>query len=84
MSKQNNSDYKLSISGWISSETIHDTRQVVQAREGDVILYPTRENLDANGEDINATSSFNMFSIHSRFRIKVDGPEIFGAKSSLC
>ena len=80
--KQKNNDYKLSISGWISSETIHDTRQVVQAREGDVILYPTRENLDANGEDINATSSFNMFSIHSRFRIKVDGPEIFGAKSS--
>ena len=74
--------YDLSISGFISSETIHDTRQVVQAREGDVILYPKPVNEDLNGQDINSNPSFNMFSIHSRFRIKVDGPEMFGAKSS--
>ena len=79
---QNLNDYKVSISGWVSSETIQDTRQVIQAREGDVILYPAREKLDANGEDINSTASFNMFSIHSRVRLKVSGPEMFGAKTS--
>ena len=74
--------YKVSISGFISSEIIYDTRQPVAAREGDVLLFTAPINRDANGDDINDNPTFNMVNIHSRFRVRVDGPEMFGAQSS--
>jgi len=79
---QNESKYDVSISGFISSESIFDTRQTVSAREGDVLLFPSPVNEDANGADLNGQSSFNMFAIHSRVRTRVAGPEMLGAQSS--
>ena len=76
------SKYDISISGFISSEIIYDTRQPVAAREGDVLLFTSPILNDANGDDINDTPSFNMINIHSRFRLSVDGPEMLGAQSS--
>jgi hypothetical protein len=77
-------DEKLSvkISGHIWAESIFDTRQTVTAREGDVLLFPAKEMLDANGEDINAKASFNMLNIHSRARLKITAPPFLNAKVS--
>ena len=77
-------DEKLSvkISGHIWAESIFDTRQTVTAREGDVLLFPAKEDLDANGEDINAKANFNMLNIHSRARLNITAPSFLNAKVS--
>lgn len=74
--------FGVKFSGFVSSEAFFDTRQQVSAREGDVILYPTMENLDVNGDDINDKSNFNLLSIHSRLNAGITGPKAFGAKTS--
>ncbi|MFO8148104.1 MAG: hypothetical protein ACQEWG_04670 [Bacteroidota bacterium] len=75
-------DEKLSvtISGHIWAESIFDTRQTVTARDGDVLLYPEKELLDANGKDINAKANFNMLNIHSRARLIITAPRFLNAK----
>ncbi len=72
----------VKISGHIWAESIFDTRQTVTAREGDVLIFPEKEVLDANGEDINAKANFNMLNIHSRARIVITAPSFLNAKVS--
>lgn len=69
---------KVQISGFVSAEAIWDTRQVVAARDGDVLLYPAPKILDANGKDLNKQGSFNFVSIHSRLRAKTTPYELWG------
>ncbi len=72
---------KFDFYGFVNYEMMFDTRQVVNAREGHVILYPENEKLDADGNDINAAPSFNFLIISSRFGVKIGGPDAFGAKT---
>ncbi len=43
-----------------------DTRQTVSAREGFVVLYPSKPDLDINGNDKNEGLLFNQFATSSR------------------
>jgi len=70
----------VKVSGHVWAESIFDTRQTVSTRDGDVLLFPAIELLDANGEDINAKSNFNMINIHSRARLKITAPSFLNAK----
>lgn len=79
---QDESKYSINLSGFISYESIFDTRQTVSAREGDVLIFSARVSRDLNGEDVNAQPSFNMFAVHSRLKADVTGPDIFGARST--
>ena len=72
----------VKISGHIWAESIFYTRQTVTAREGDVLLFPAKEDLDANGEDINAKANFYMLNIHSRARLNITAPSFLNAKVS--
>lgn len=72
----------LTWSGFVKAEAMYDTRQVVEAREGYLSLYPKNVNLDKNGEDINAHGSFNQYAMTARLTLKATGPDIFGAKAS--
>jgi hypothetical protein len=74
--------FKIDIYGFVNYEMIFDTRQVVSAREGAVLLFPANEKLDADGNDINATPSFNFIVLSSRMGAKITGPDAFGAKTS--
>ncbi|MEM9921705.1 MAG: hypothetical protein AAF990_26620 [Bacteroidota bacterium] len=74
--------FSLKGGGFIWTETIFDTRQTVSARDGDVILYPAKKFLDANGEDINDSPDFTMANIHSRALVKVTAPSFLNAKVS--
>lgn len=71
----------IKLSGFIKSDFIFDSRQVVSIREGHFLLYPTNENLDLNGQDINDKSNFNSLSIQTRLNAKITGPEALGAKT---
>jgi len=72
----------LSWSGFVKAESMFDTRQVVEAREGYLLLYPKKVVLDKNGKDINAHGSFNQYAMTARLTLKATGPDVLGAKAS--
>jgi len=71
----------LTWSGFVKAEAMYDTRQIVEAREGYLLLYPKNVYLDKNGEDINAHGSFNQYAMTARLTVKATGPDIWGAKT---
>ncbi len=74
--------FDFTISGFIKTDLMYDTRQTVSIREGHFLLYPLNEETDANGNDINNKSSFNILSIQTRLNGKITGPDAIGAKTS--
>jgi len=72
----------LTWSGFVKAEALFDTRQVVEAREGYLLLYPKNILADKNGEDINAKASFNQYAMSARLTLKATGPDVLGAKVS--
>ncbi|MBN1116605.1 MAG: hypothetical protein JXA77_05355 [Bacteroidales bacterium] len=74
--------FGIEFSGFVKNDFFYDSRQTVNAREGHFLLWPTPENIDALGSDINATPNFNFLSIQSRLSGKITGPDAFGAKTS--
>lgn len=77
-------DQKVEVNfyGFIRNDIFADSRQNIGAGENVVMLYPKDRQLDANGQDINATGKFHMLSVISRAGVNLKGPEIMGAKSS--
>lgn len=69
----------LKFTGFVNSQLFYDTRQMVDAREGMVSLFPKAADYDLNGNDINSKSSFNQLAMTSRLRANVTGPDLFGA-----
>ena len=72
----------LSVTGFVKTDLIFDSRQTVSFREGHFHLYPQNENLDIRGNDIHAKSNFNILSIQTRLNGKITGPDAFDAKTS--
>jgi len=70
----------LTWSGFVKAEGMYDTRQVVEAREGYLLLYPKKVSLDKNGQDVNAQGSFNQYAMMARLTLKATGPDVLGAK----
>ena len=71
---------KFEPSGFIKSDVFFDTRQNVEVLEDLLLIFPKDEELDENGEDINAHGSLGIVDISTRVRGKVTGPDVFGAK----
>ncbi len=82
LAQSENQSFGISFSGFIKTDIMYDSRQVVSIREGHFLLYPQNENLDLNGNDINDKSSFNMLSIQTRLLGKITAPDALGAKTS--
>ncbi len=74
--------FGVKFSGFIKSDLYVDSRQTVDARLGHFLLYPKNEDLDENGEDINASPKLNFLSIQTRLTLKITGPDALGAKTS--
>jgi hypothetical protein len=74
--------FGISLSGFVKTDLMYDTRQVVSLREGHFLLYPQNENPDIYGNDINDKPSFNILSIQTRINGKITGPDAFNAKTS--
>jgi hypothetical protein len=77
-----NQSFGISFSGFVKTDLMYDSRQVVSIREGHFLLYPQNESPDINGDDINDKSSFNILSIQTRLNGKITGPDAFGARTS--
>ncbi len=80
--KKDAAKFGINFSGFVKTDIFYDTRQTVNIREGHFLLYPDNIALDANNEDVNAESSFNILSIQSRLKGAISGPDAFGAKTS--
>ena len=74
--------FGIKFSGFVKNDFFIDSRQTICAREGHFLLWPSPELPDANGNDINAKSTFNMLAIQSRLSGSITGPDAFGAKTS--
>ena len=80
--QDNTTAFGVKFKGFVNYEMIYDSRQMVSARDGDVLLYPANVKLDPNGNDINESTSFNALAITSRLQMAITGPDAFGAKTS--
>ncbi len=74
--------FGIKFSGFVKNDFYFDSRQTVSIRDGQFLLYPAAKDIDPNGNDINARSSFNIISIQSRLRVDIKGPDAMGAKTS--
>lgn len=68
--------------GYVKADIFMDTRQVVNVRDGHVLLYPANRLLDSNGLDANEGLAFNILAVQSRFGYKITAPDFLGAKAS--
>ena len=79
---KSDSKFGISFSGFVKSDFFYDSRQTQSAREGHFFLFPEKEVLDKNGEDINAKPNFNFLNLQTRITGKITGPDFFDAKTS--
>ncbi|NBC15938.1 MAG: hypothetical protein GVY18_01340 [Bacteroidetes bacterium] len=71
----------VSFSGFIKSEYIYDTRQIVGARESNLFLYPASDPNPDRDDDAEDADNLLFFPFFSRLRIHVDDlPEALGAE----
>lgn len=70
--------YKMS--GFVDPQFYMDTREVVSAREEQMLFYPAPKVLDVDGNDVNASASNNMLAITARIGMKINAPDALGAK----
>lgn len=75
-------DFGIKFSGYLKTDYMFDSRQNLSPREGHFYLWPLNEELDVNGEDVNAQPNFNILSIQSRLKSNITGPDVFNAKTS--
>jgi len=70
----------LEVNGFIKSEYLYDTRQVVTARNEDFLLYPV-EDANPDGDDATDTDNLSGFQLFSRIGLGIsDLPEALGAE----
>jgi len=74
--------FGIKFTGFVKNDFYFDSRQTVSIRDGQFLLYPAAEDIDPNGNDVNARSSFNIISIQTRLRGNITGPDALGAKTS--
>lgn len=80
-SQDSKNNFGVKWSGFVKSDFMFDTRQTLNAREGQFNILPLPENM-VKGEDINDQSNINFLSIQSRLRASISGPDFFGLKTS--
>lgn len=72
-------EFGLKFTGFVNSQLFFDSRQMVDAREGMVSLFPKAPVFDSYGNDINSKSSFNQLAMTSRLKANISGPNVWGA-----
>ena len=72
---------QLTLTGFVKADAIFDSRQIVEAREGFLLLYPKNHVYDLFGHDLNSQGSFNQYAMTTRLTLKITGPDVLGAKA---
>lgn len=78
--QRKNFTYKLY--GFVRGDLYYNSRGNVESVDGNFYLYPLNKELDADGNDMNATPSSSFYTFTTRFGIDATGPNIGTAKTS--
>ncbi len=73
---------ELKLYGFVKAESIFDTRQNFELRDGNLLYFPLQKMPDVTGADINARGDFDIYAIASRISLAGIGPDIGCFKSS--
>ena len=76
------SPFNLEWHGFVNPHYYADSRSVVGGREDMMLFYPKPLLRDSRGHDINDGWQANMLAITARLGLRVNGPEMLGAKAS--
>lgn len=79
---QENKSFGITFGGFVKTDIIYDTREVVSLREGHFLIFPVNDKKDATGKVVNDRSSFNILSIQTRLTGKITAPDVLGAKTT--
>ena len=66
--------------GWISPQYFINSHEIVEARDGQLSLYPKPADYDENGKDKNQNTNQNFSAAASRFGARISLNDILGAK----
>ena len=72
----------LEFYGFVRFESYFDSYKGLNAANEQFFIVPLYAGVDANGEHINQTPSYNFSSMATRLGVRVSGPEIFKAKTT--
>ena len=76
------SPFSLSWHGFVNPHYYADSRSVVGGREDMMLFYPKPILRDSLGNDINDGWQANMLAITARLGLRINGPDMLGAKTS--
>ena len=76
------SPFGLSWHGFVNPHYYADSRSVVGGREDMMLFYPKPIVRDSLGHDINDGWQANMLAITARLGLRINGPDMLGAKTS--
>jgi hypothetical protein len=79
---QEQKSFGINLSGFVKTDIIYDSREVVALREGHFLLFPVEEKKDITGAVLNDRPSFNILSIQTRLTGRITAPDVLGAKTS--
>ena len=75
-------DFSLKVYGHVRTDIFYNSRANTESVDGLFYSYPKDEVLDPNGNDINGSSSSNMYAVYSRMGFDFACPMIVNAKAS--
>ena len=76
------SPFSLSWHGFVNPHYYADSRSVVGGREDMMLFFPKPILRDSLGNDINDGWQANMLAITARLGLRINGPDMLGAKTS--
>lgn len=76
------SPFSLDWHGFVNPHYYADSRSVVGGREDMMLFYPKPIVRDSLGNDINDGWQANMLAITARLGLRINGPDMLGAKTS--
>ena len=75
-------DFSLKIYGQVRTDIFYNSRANTESVDGLFYSYPKDRVYDENGNDINSSSSSNMYAVYSRMGFDFAGPMMGKAKTS--
>lgn len=80
--KQYKQIFKVKVSGFVKYEAFENSRQIIEARHGTILVVPKMPEYDPDHADINDAPRWNMAAIRSRIYFNITGPKLGHAFTS--
>jgi hypothetical protein len=75
-------NFAYSFYGFVRGDAYYNSRNNVEAVDGNFYLYPLNKALDANGNDLNDNPNSSFYTFTTRFGLDMTGPDVGSAKTS--